>query len=125
MLYSVSPSLVLQLESIMTPEYLASTLTIRAAQLPIHGHKICLGCAMAQADSCQAVTAEARILARSVHVGFVVDRVALEQAFLRFLRVFPSVSTGAPDLYIICGMNNRPIGCHSSETLSDPSDMNN
>jgi hypothetical protein len=42
---------------------------------------------MAQAVSRRPPTAEARV--RSVHVGFVVDKVALGQVFLRVLRFSP------------------------------------
>jgi hypothetical protein len=45
----------------------------------------CIGCAMAQAVSHQPLTSEAR----SVHVGFVVDKVALGHIFLLSSSVFP------------------------------------
>jgi hypothetical protein len=44
---------------------------------------------MAQAVSRRSVTAEARIRARSLYVGFVVDKVALGQALLRVILSFP------------------------------------
>jgi hypothetical protein len=43
---------------------------------------------MAQAVSCWPLTAEVRIRARVMHVGFIVDKVALGQVFLQVLR-FP------------------------------------
>jgi hypothetical protein len=43
------------------------------------------GHAMAQAVSCWPLTMEARVRARLIHVGFVVDKVALGQVFLRLL----------------------------------------
>jgi hypothetical protein len=72
---------------------------------------------MPQAVSCQLVTAEAGFAPSSVHVGFVVDRVALGQIFLQVFRVPLSVSFhhGSPYSYVTCGMNSRPIG-HMSET---------
>jgi hypothetical protein len=41
---------------------------------------------MAQAISCLALNTEARFALRSVHVGFVVDKVALVQVFLQVLQ---------------------------------------
>jgi hypothetical protein len=52
---------------------------------------------------------------RSVHVGFVVDKVELEQVFLQVLWFS----------YITWEMNNRTVGGCSSETQSHPIDMNN
>jgi hypothetical protein len=55
---------------------------------------------------------------RSVHVGSVVDTVALGQVLrvLQFSR--QDHSTVAPHSYTIREMNNRLIGGHSSETIS-------
>jgi hypothetical protein len=55
----------------------------------------------------------------SVHVGFVVDRVAMGQVFLAVLRFFPVSIIITPGLHthIIWGKNNRPVGGRSSETL--------
>jgi hypothetical protein len=57
----------------------------------------------------------------SVHVGFVVDSVALGQVFLRILRFSPVSSTGAPlqgktkKLSIfITGLHNKPQGFGAS-----------
>jgi hypothetical protein len=60
-------------------------------------------------------------------VGFVVGKVALEQAFLRVLRFTLSVSCqrDSPFSYIIWRMSSRLSGGRSSETWSDPIDMNN
>jgi hypothetical protein len=44
---------------------------------------------MAQVVSRRPLTAEARVRARSIHVGFVVDKMALGYVFLRGLRFFP------------------------------------
>jgi hypothetical protein len=61
---------------------------------------------------------------RSVHVGFVVDKVALGQVFSRELRFSPVnfYSTGAPLLgkkrkkliIFITGLHNKPEGCGAS-----------
>jgi hypothetical protein len=61
---------------------------------------------------------------RAVHVGFVVDKVAPGQVFLRVVRFSP-VNTIPPLLYIhsciIWGMNNGPFsGLSSTETKSQP-----
>jgi hypothetical protein len=53
----------------------------------------------------------------SVSVGFVMDKVALGQVFLRGLQFSPvTVIPLAVNNHIIWGMNNRPIGACSSET---------
>jgi hypothetical protein len=44
---------------------------------------------MAQVVSRRPLTAEARVRARSIHVGFVADKVALGQVFFRVLRFSP------------------------------------
>jgi hypothetical protein len=63
----------------------------------------------------------------SVHVGFVVNKVALEQGFLRVLRVFLSISFhhGSSYAHTIWGMDSRPVGDLSSETQSHPLFINN
>jgi hypothetical protein len=62
-----------------------------------------------------------------VQVGFVLDKVALGQIFLRVLRFSP-VSIISPrlqtDIGIIWGMNDRPVGGGSSETQLHPVNMN-
>jgi hypothetical protein len=58
-------------------------------------------------------------------VGFVADKVALEQVFLRVLR-FPlpvSFHRGF-SILTVWGKTNRLVGGCSSETLSHPIDMN-
>jgi hypothetical protein len=45
---------------------------------------------MAQVVSRRPLTAEARIVSGSIHVGFVVDKVTLGQVFLRVLRLSPA-----------------------------------
>jgi hypothetical protein len=63
----------------------------------------------------------------SLHVGFVVDKVALGQVFLRVLRL-SRVNIIPPWLSILIyhlRINNRPVGGCSSETLFHPIDMNN
>jgi hypothetical protein len=47
------------------------------------------GRAMAQVVSRRPLTAEARVCPGSIHVGFVVDKVALGQVFLQVLRFSP------------------------------------
>jgi hypothetical protein len=47
------------------------------------------GRAMAQAVSRRPLTASPGFTPGTIHVGFVVDKVALGQFFLRLLRVFP------------------------------------
>jgi hypothetical protein len=56
----------------------------------------------------------------------VVDKVALGQVspeFFGFPLSIPFYS-GSKYYYIVCGMNNSPVGGCSSETLSYPIDMN-
>jgi hypothetical protein len=63
---------------------------------------------------------------KSVHVGFVVYKVALGQVSLRVIR-FPlsaSFHHASPYSYIIWRVNNRPLDGRSSET-SHPIDTNN
>jgi hypothetical protein len=72
---------------------------------------------MAQAVSRRPLTAEARFDFGSVHVGFVVDKVALGQVFPRVLRCSP-VSLIPPVLHytekrkklfiFIAGLHNKP-----------------
>jgi hypothetical protein len=61
-----------------------------------------------------------------VHVGFVVNKVALVQIFLQVLRFSLSIFFHhvCPWSYINWGMNNRPDGGCISETWSHPIDMN-
>jgi hypothetical protein len=62
----------------------------------------------------------------SVHVGFVVDKVALGKVFFRVLQLSP-VNIIPPWLTMFIyhqGMNNRPVGGRSSETSSHPIDVN-
>jgi hypothetical protein len=82
---------------------------------------------MAQAISRWPVTGETPIRARSVHLGFLMGTVALGQVSLRVLLFLLSVSfhRGSPYSYIVCGMNNRPVGGRSSETQSHTVDINN
>jgi hypothetical protein len=82
------------------------------------------GSAMAQAVSRRPPTAEAQFDPGSVHVGFVVDEVALGQVFPPSTSVFPCQfhSTGAPLLgkgqkiiiIFITGLQNKPHGCSAS-----------
>jgi hypothetical protein len=75
---------------------------------------------MPQAVSCRPLTAETGFTPGSVHVGFVVDKVALGQAFLRVLRFLLSISFhySSPCSFIAREMNNRLVGGRSSETYS-------
>jgi hypothetical protein len=63
---------------------------------------------MGQVVSRRPLTAEARLRARVNHVGFVVDKVALGQVFLRVLRFTLSIyhSNVALQTHIIWGMRN-------------------
>jgi hypothetical protein len=55
----------------------------------------------------------------SVYARSVVDTLALGQVFSELILIFLSISfhRGSPYSYIICGMNNRPVGGRSSETV--------
>jgi hypothetical protein len=66
------------------------------------------------------------ITLESVHVGSVVDKVALGQVPLWVSRVFLSISfhRGSSLSYISWGMNNMPVGSRNSETQSQPIDTN-
>jgi hypothetical protein len=58
------------------------------------------------------------IAPRSIHVGFMVDKVTLGQVFLRVLRFFP-INTIPPSFSILIyrlGMNNMSVSGSSSET---------
>jgi hypothetical protein len=63
---------------------------------------------MAQVVSRRSLTAEARVRARAIHVGFVVDKVALEQVFSEFFGFPLSIyhSTVALQTHIVWGMRN-------------------
>jgi hypothetical protein len=52
-------------------------------------HEDLISCAMAEAVSQQRLTTEAWVHSRSVQVGFVMDKVALGQGFVRVLWFFP------------------------------------
>jgi hypothetical protein len=56
--------------------------------LAFYGISRFIGNAIAQAVSCRLLASETRVRARSVHVGFVVDKVSLGQVSVRVLR-FP------------------------------------
>ena len=81
------------------------------------------GRAMAQAVSRRPLKAEARFDPGSIHVGFVVDKVALGQVFSPSTSVFPCRfhSTGAP----LHGKTKKPIifitGLHNKHLLRGPS----
>jgi hypothetical protein len=61
----------------------------------------------------------------SVRVGFVVDKVALRQFFLRVLRFTPlSIIPSWLSIPISWGMNMRKFSGRSSETFYQPIDMN-
>jgi hypothetical protein len=81
---------------------------------------------MADAVSHWPLTAEARVRAPFRPMGFVVDKVAMRQVFLRVSRFSPSIlfHNGSPFSYVIWHMNNRPVRSRSSETSSHPIDMN-
>jgi hypothetical protein len=80
---------------------------------------------MAQALCRRPLTAEVQVRAGSVHVWFVVDRVALGQRFIRVLQFSPVIIIPPRlSVIIIWGMNNMPIGDRSSETSSHHIDVN-
>jgi hypothetical protein len=57
----------------------------------------------------------------SIHVGFVVDKVALGQAFHPFLRFSPVSIIPPPfSILVIRGMTNMSVSGNSSETYSQP-----
>jgi hypothetical protein len=62
-----------------------------------------------------------------IHVGFLVDKVALGHIFSGFSGFLLSIqfNRGSPHSYITRGINNRPVGGRSSNTCSRPIDMNN
>jgi hypothetical protein len=76
------------------------------------------GRAVGQAVSRRPVTAEVWFVPGSVRVGFVVDKVALGQVFLRVLRFSLSISfrRGSPYSYIVWGISNRPVSGRIPET---------
>jgi hypothetical protein len=62
----------------------------------------------------------------TVHVGYVEDKVALEEDFLRVLPFFPeNIIPLRLSILTIWELNNRPAGGQSSETQSRPIVMNN
>jgi hypothetical protein len=70
-------------------------------------------------------TADAQVLAWVNPCGTCCGRSGTGRDFSLSYLVFrcQNHSTGGPYSYIIWGMNNRPIGGHSSETKSHPNDM--
>jgi hypothetical protein len=62
----------------------------------------------------------------SVHMGFVVNKVAVRQVFSDFFGFPLSTSFRRRSSYshVTWGMTSRPDGDHSSETMSQPIDMN-
>jgi hypothetical protein len=61
---------------------------------------------------------------RSVHEGYVMDKVASGQVIVRVPRLSP-VNIIPPRLSTVLEMNNRPVRYSSSKTQSHPIDMNN
>jgi hypothetical protein len=89
------------------------------------------GGAMAQAVGRRFVSPRTpRFAPKSFQVRFTVDKVTLGQSFLRVLWIscqynFTAVlHVSTYSTYIMCGMNNRPVGGRSSEKYSDAIDMN-
>jgi hypothetical protein len=74
----------------------------------------------------QVVSRRPLIAPVSVHVEFVVDKVSLGQDFLRVRQLSPVyiISPWFSMLAYHLGINNRPVGGHSSETSSHPINMN-
>jgi hypothetical protein len=58
----------------------------------------------------------------SVHVGFVVGKVALGQNFSEFFSFFLSISlhNGSPHSYIIWRINNRPVKRQQFRDIASP-----
>jgi hypothetical protein len=92
-----------------------SRFTLAPPELP---DNLSRGRIMAQAVSRRPFTGEARVRAMLIHVGFVVDRVALGQVFLRVLRFPWSISfhRRSPKTHIIWGINSVSVSGSSSET---------
>jgi hypothetical protein len=84
---------------------------------------------MVQEISHRPLIAEDQVRAPVSPCGFVVDRVALGQVFLRVLRLPPPLALsfyrGPPYAFISGGMYYRPIGGRSSETWSHSINMDN
>jgi hypothetical protein len=84
-------------------------------------------CIMAQVVSCQSLTAVPGFTPDSLHVGFVVDKVAMGRVFL-WLLWFSPVSVILPwlTMYLLGDEQQaRPVGGRCSETSSHPTDTNN
>jgi hypothetical protein len=81
---------------------------------------------MAQAVSRRPLTAEARYAPGSVHVWFVVDKVALGHVSLRVIRVSPVsiIPPWLPNLIDHLRDEQQAVRYRSSETKSHPIDMN-
>jgi hypothetical protein len=75
---------------------------------------------MTQAVSHRSLTSEARVRAPVSPGGILVDKVAPGQVFVRVLRftLLVSFHRGGPYSYITWGVNDRPAGGRSSETVS-------
>jgi hypothetical protein len=94
---------------------ISAVLTVRATILT---SLFSMGILLAQVINRRPLTAEARVRARVVNVGFVVDKVALGQVFLQVLRFPLSMyhPTVALQTHIIWGMNSMSVSGSSSET---------
>jgi hypothetical protein len=57
---------------------------------------------------------------KSVHIGFVVEKVALGQVFLRILRFSPVIPPWLTKLLYHPGIYNPPPGVPSSHTVPPP-----
>jgi hypothetical protein len=73
------------------------------------------GRAIAQAVSPWLPTAAARVRARSGHVGFVVEKVALGQVFSEYFGFPANHSTNFTVIIFTRGRYNRPIGGRRAE----------
>jgi hypothetical protein len=72
--------------------------------------------AMAQVVSRLPLTLDSRIRDRSVHVEFVVNKVALGRFFFSNSVLRSHHSSVAPYAYVIWGITSRPFGGRSSDT---------
>jgi hypothetical protein len=86
----------------------------------IYIYSLSRGHAIAQAVRRRPLTAEARVPARVIPCGICSGHVALGQISFQVLLFLLSTSfhRGSPRSYITTGMNNRPVGGRSSETVS-------
>jgi hypothetical protein len=76
---------------------------------------------MAQGVSHRLLTLEAQFVPQSVHVGYVVDKVAQGEVFVRVLRfpLWPSIL-----IYYLAGINGPLVAAVQRRSFSESIDMN-